>query len=270
MYGNNYYKEIDEYLNRISNGLDNLGITNSNMYNFNKLNYRVSNTLVGTNQNINSNDIYHNISTIGGDIYNFDYTLTNNQLSITSSSNADILGGTGINTILIGGVDTNFNSIQEVITLNGTTQKLSTNNFQMVNSMSILSVGSYKKAVGNIYINSSNNSNQHCIIPQDGSGIFMGRYTIPNGYVGYLDTLNLSCTNGDQVEIATFIASPTFPLQQKSSILMYQNFFTTPSLSFTSLPSKYTIVYGAKRLNSVITKVSVNQKIKLVGNSEIT
>lgn len=241
----------------------------TNQYNLSKLTYRASSTLVGSNQNISSSDIYHNISGVGGDIYDFDYTLTNNLLSITSSSIEDAVGGTGIRSILVGGVDQNYNVVQEVISLTGTTEKLSTNNFQMVNTLSILSVGSSKKAVGNININTSNNSNKHCIIPAGGSGILTGRYTVPIGYTGYLDTLNVSATNADQFEVATFIASKTFPLQAKSSILMYQNSFTTPSLSYTTLPEKFSIVYGAKRLNSTITKVSVNQKIKLISNSEI-
>lgn len=85
----------------IYNQNTNLGTTTSNLYNLQKLNYRSSATLVGSNLNIDANDIYHTLSNSNGDVYNFDYGATSLQLSITSSSNADQLGSTGINTVLI-------------------------------------------------------------------------------------------------------------------------------------------------------------------------
>ena len=247
----------------------NQGITTGNEYNLHKLDFRTSSTIVGSNHDINTNNIFHNISNLGGDIYDFDYTLTNNQLSITSSSDADQLGSSGIGTIVISGVDTNFNPITEVINLTGTIQKLSTDNFQMINTMSVLSVGSNKMAVGNIYINAANNSNKHALIPAGGSAILNGRTTIPAGYTGYLDNLIITGTKADEIEVGSFSVSKTFPLQQKSSILMYQNVFTSPALSFVTLPEKYTIVYGVKRLLNASMKVSISQRVKLIKNTEI-
>lgn len=68
--------------------------------------------------------------------------------------------------------------------------------------MQIVSYGSNKKSVGNIYFNAQNNTNLHCRIDAGDSCILPGRYTIPRGYKGFLDTLNLICTTSDQVEVA--------------------------------------------------------------------
>lgn len=258
-----------DFLQTINESLLNLGITSSNLYNIEKLKYRTSSTLVGSNLNIDQNDIWHTLSNSNGNVYNYDYTASNLQLSITSTSDGDRLGSTGISTVIVNGVNSNFDSVSEVIVLTGTTQKLSTNNFQSVNSLQVLSYGSNKSAAGNIYFNASNNSNLHCAIDINDSGIFPGRYTIPRGFTGYLDSVNLSCTTSDNVEIGVFASSPSLPLQRKGSIFLYQNSFSGASTSFAPLPEKFTIIYAAKRLTNNLTKTSVSQRILLVRNGEI-
>lgn len=245
----------------------NLGITMSNNYNLNKLNFMNSVTLNGSNLALGTTS-YTQLSGIGGSVFNFNYGATNLNLSITSSSNADTLGSSGVGILQVNGVDNSYNMISEIITLTGTTQKLSTNKFQMVNSLSIISVGSNQTAVGNIFINASNNTNAHGVINAGDSVLLTGRYTIPNGYTGYLDSSILSCTTGGGAEISTFITGPSFPLQRKSSVLLYQSAVSTPGLTFNTLPQKFTTIYGANRLGSA-TGGSVSQRILLVPNSYI-
>lgn len=141
-------------------------------------------------------------------------TVTILQVSIASSGNADALGGTG-HTIIIGGVDNNFDSISEVINLSGTTQKLSVGNFQKIYFCSILSVGSNKKAVGDIYFNAQNNSNQHGMIVANISGIFSGRCTRPRNYTGYLDTLVSSNAANDNGELGILMYLEQSPYNKK-------------------------------------------------------
>ena len=144
--------------------------------------FRSSSTLTGLNTNITTDvNTFCNISNSDQDVYSFDYSLNNLKLSITSSSNSDKPGSSGVGTLIIGGIGSGYNAINEVIVLNGNAQVLSTNNFQMINTCSILSVGSAKRAVGNIYINAQNNGNSHGMITANRSGIFNGRLTIPRG-----------------------------------------------------------------------------------------
>ena len=141
-----------DFLQTINESLLNLGITSSNLYNIEKLKYRTSSTLVGSNLNIDQNDIWHTLSNSNGNVYNYDYTASNLQLSITSTSDGDRLGSTGISTVIVNGVNSNFDSVSEVIVLTGTTQKLSTNNFQSVNSLYRSSVMVQIKARQGIFI----------------------------------------------------------------------------------------------------------------------
>lgn len=90
--------------------------------------------------------------------------------------------------IYVHGLDNNFDPIDEIITLTGTTQKLSTHIFQCINSLEILSFGSNRKSVGEISICARNNSNLHAVINAEDSCILPGQYTIPRGYYGMLDT----------------------------------------------------------------------------------
>ena len=179
------------YLESINNSLIGLGTTTSNNYNLQKIGlFRSSSTLIGLNTNITTDvNTFCNISNSDQDVYSFDYSLNNLKLSITSSSNSDKLGSSGENTLIIGRVDSNYDITSEVIGLNGTSQVLSVGNFQMINTCSILSVGSGKKAVGNIYIGTQNNGG---MINAGKSGVFNGRCTVPRGYTGFLDSLTAS------------------------------------------------------------------------------
>ena len=79
------------------------------------------------------------IASFGG---TFNIMTTDDRLSIVSSSTNDSSAGTGANSIAIIGIDQDYNSVTEYITLNGTTSVRSVNSFLGVNRAYVISSGS--------------------------------------------------------------------------------------------------------------------------------
>ncbi len=98
-----------------------------------------------------------NISIAGGEtdiaeMGNLTYLTSAETMEIVSTSDEDggSGGDTGLLTMLIQGVDNTGAAIQEIITLNGTTDVTSSNSYLRINSMVGLTVGSTNLNVGNI------------------------------------------------------------------------------------------------------------------------
>lgn len=73
---------------------------------------------------------------------------TAEQLNIASTSTNDTNGGTGANSIVVYGVDSSWNHVAEVVTLNGTTTVQTTNSYFCINRMAIYLAGSGKANAG--------------------------------------------------------------------------------------------------------------------------
>ena len=85
------------------------------------------------------------------------YTATSvsSVLNIRSSSANDTSGGTGVNSLVLFGVDDDWDLVTEVVTLNGTTNVTTTNSYIGVNRMTIYTSGSSNSNVGTITATSS-------------------------------------------------------------------------------------------------------------------
>lgn len=84
----------------------------------------------------------------GATAYPFQTSAT--KLEILSASASDTAAGTGARTMMIAGLDTNFNPISEVITMNGTTPVQSANTYLRVNGLNIMTSGSGHTNAGDI------------------------------------------------------------------------------------------------------------------------
>lgn len=75
-------------------------------------------------------------------------------LVLSSDSANDDVGGTGALTVLITGLDANWDVQTEIVTMTGLAGALTTNTFSRVNDLQVLTTGSAGWNVGNIYITS--------------------------------------------------------------------------------------------------------------------
>ncbi len=78
----------------------------------------------------------------------FNYDTAGSVITLTSTSIEDGVAGTGIRSIVLEGLNTDWDVINEVVILTGTTAVATTNTFLRLNSALILTMGSTGKSVG--------------------------------------------------------------------------------------------------------------------------
>ena len=105
-------------------------------------------------------------------------------LSIVSDDAADTLAGTGGRTLLLEGLDDNYDFVTDTIDLDGTTPVLTAVQFFRLNKVEVITVGSGGENVGNITISHSGTEIAN-ILPRAGN-ILQAIYTIENGKIGII------------------------------------------------------------------------------------
>jgi hypothetical protein len=113
------------------------------------------------------------------------------QMSVSSTNANDTSAGTGARTILIQGLDNDYNEISETVTLNGQTAVTTTQSFLRVNYSQVASAGSTKSAAGDIYFGTGTvtlgvPATVYNIIKFNYNSTITGHYTVPAGHTAYL------------------------------------------------------------------------------------
>lgn len=115
-----------------------------------------------------------------------------------SSTSADDTGtGTGARTILIQGLDEDYNEIEETITLNGQTQVATQLSYLRIYRSFVTLAGSNEGTSGVIYIGSSGatggvpNTTVYASV-SIGNQTQIAAYTVPAGYTLYIDEINFT------------------------------------------------------------------------------
>ncbi len=112
-------------------------------------------------------------------------------MSVSSTSTSDLPASTGAHTVLIQGLDANYNEISETVTLNGQTAVPTTQAFIRVNYAVVTTAGSSNSALGDIYIGSGTVTAGvpavvYQIIKFNYNASLTGSYTVPAGYTAYV------------------------------------------------------------------------------------
>ena len=113
------------------------------------------------------------------------------QMTVSSTSANDTAAGTGARTVVVQGLDANYNEVTETVTLNGQTAVTMTASLLRVNYAYVRTAGSSNSAEGDIYIGTGTvtagvPATAYDIIKFDYNNTTTGSYTIPAGYTGYV------------------------------------------------------------------------------------
>lgn len=113
------------------------------------------------------------------------------QMKVSSTSANDTSAGTGARTVVVQGLDANYNEISETVTLNGQTAVTTTASFLRINYAYVATAGSANSAAGDIYIGTGTVTSGvpatvYDIIKLDYNTTITGSYTVPAGYTAYL------------------------------------------------------------------------------------
>ena len=189
-------------------------------------------------------------------------------LNITSSSASDTSAGTGARTVFIEGLDTDYNMIEETVTLNGTSNVLTVNSYLRVNNMYVATSGSSQTNEGDITATSSGEAKLLSLVTADcGTGL-VGVYTVPNGYDGYMTSEFLSCTNvsDSQSNLVTYFFDENGNLglgQRLSATSNGNNYVKNDFGLWVKVPSKTDIVL-ASNVTANDTEVGAGFEIVLI------
>ena len=121
----------------------------------------------------------------------YTYLAAASVLKISSSSANDAAVGTGARTVYISGLDSSYNEINEVVTLNGQTEVNTVNSYLRVFRMYVVTAGSGATAAGTIYagtgtVTSGVPANIYAMILIGANQTQMALWTVPAGYTFYL------------------------------------------------------------------------------------
>jgi len=134
-----------------------------------------------------------------GGLYSYPPSATT--MTVSSSNTNDTSAGTGARTVLISGLDEDYNEISETITLNGQTAVTTTNSFLRVNRGIVLTAGSGGANAGIIYVGTGTvttgvPANIYTTINGDGTNQSLQAFwTVPANYNAYIYQTNISTGN---------------------------------------------------------------------------
>jgi len=163
--------------------------------------------------NLDVNGSYETLWSAGG---TYSYLGSATVLKISSADANDDDGDTGARTVLVQGLDTNYNEIEETVTLNGQTAVNTSNEYLRVYRMTVQTAGSSNHNEGIVYagtgtVTSGVPANIYAEIPAQYNQTMMAVYTIPADKTGYITTFyaspdsqasfqtQLTCGNSDGI-----------------------------------------------------------------------
>lgn len=120
------------------------------------------------------------------------YPNTANTLTVVSSSTSDTSNGTGARTLIIDGLDANYDAISEIITMNGTTNVVTTKSYLRLHRASVITAGSTETNVGSITVTHNGINNPLGRLSPSSSQTQISVYTVPRGKTGYLVQIDLT------------------------------------------------------------------------------
>lgn len=135
--------------------------------------------LYGNNTAIDAGTVPEDIWPNGG---TYPWLTAATSLEAVSSSASDSAAGIGVRTILLVGLDIDYNEISALITMNGITPVAIPTQFFRINSCSIITAGTSQVNVGTITIRNVGAGTTRAVMPIGIGNLRQCVYTVPAGY----------------------------------------------------------------------------------------
>lgn len=217
--------------------------------------------------------INSNVGTTTEDIWEMGgteiYLTSAETMDIFSDSANDTNLGTGANTLTIVGLDNDYNQIDEIVTLNGTTPVTTVNSYIRVNDMFILTSGSSETNEGTITCVASIAATDHStILPEIGRSL-KAQFTLPEDFFGFFTNWTVSGLSGDQA-FFTFQFRP-FGLSWQVGHVM-QSYQSSQSITlnpYPRIPPKTDIRVRAKSLQGMGLELTTTYQLYLLDSTLI-
>ena len=145
---------------------------------------------------------------VGGDAYAFPSSATT---TTVSSSNAnDTAAGTGARTVLVDGLNANYERVTEVASLNGQTGVTLTYQYLRINKVTILTAGSGGTSAGSIFAGTGTVTTGVPAVVINRTGASSnesesGFYSVPEGHTAFITRWTMSSSNNTANEATRFV-----------------------------------------------------------------
>ena len=139
----------------------------------------------------NNTSVGNTLETVWAEGGLYSYLTSASVLKVSSSSTADTSAGTGARTVQLFGLDTNYDEINETVTLNGQTAVNTTKEYLRINRMVVRSAGTGGANAGVIYagtgtVTTGVPANIYASIAIGDNQTVMALWTVPKDYTAYL------------------------------------------------------------------------------------
>lgn len=163
----------------------------------------------------NNPDVNGALETVWSNSSLYVYPTAATQMKVSSTSANDTAAGVGARTVLVAGLDQNYNEVSEVVTLNGQTPVTTTLTFIRVFRAYVVTAGASNTAEGTIYIGdgvvtAGVPAIVYAEIPLGENQTLMALWTVPANYTLYIyrGTFTAASSNAAHYILGKFMIRP--------------------------------------------------------------
>lgn len=223
-------------------------------------------TLAGHNQVVGSSieDIWNQ-----GGIYVWPTAAT--PMTVSSTSSSDTALGIGARTVLLQGLNANYEEVEEIISLAGQTPVVTVNSYLRLHGLRVLTVDDSNELanLGNIYVGTGTvvagvPATVHLLALTGENVTAISRYTVPANHTGFILEHGFSVVgSNDRAECYILSRKLGEVFRTRRRFMLFNTNFVFPG--YANLPEKSDVVARA-RMNTGSTDVASHIVILLVEN----
>lgn len=180
-------------------------------------------------------------------------------LSVSSTNTADGVAGSGARSIIVYGVDQNFASKTEVVTLNGTGVVATTGQWYGVNRAAIYLAGSGISNVGNINLLATSAASTQAVIPAEAGTTQHSFYFVQADHIALMDWLYFSMVkNAGGTQPKVMVTAYVTSLVSGSRYEVFRDYLNGTVENHIQLNPSQPFVIGEKSLIEFRATTDVN------------
>ena len=176
---------------------------------------------------------------------------------------------TGAHTLVISGLDNDWMPVQETITLNGTTNVLTTNSYIRVFRMVVTAAGTSLANEGTITATASSAGSVHALISPTDNQTLKINFSTPANKYGLITYSEIGTAKGDDCKIRFKVRPFGEVFQTKRILSFYQNMSSFNGFNPILIPPKADITITAESSASGV-ELSANIDYYLINAVEVT
>lgn len=195
----------------------------------------------------------------------YEYQTSAQNLEILSGDTADTSSGTGARTVLVEGLDDNYEEQSETVTLNGTSTVPLTKQYLRTNRITVKTAGSLEANKGQIILRLSGAGVIQSLIEATINVSRISVYTVPADKTAYLWSTNVSTGKGKDIDAVLSVRGFEGLFIEVIEIPIYQSANPSPFIIPSKIPEKSDIQIKVVSSNPN-TSVFVSISLQLIDN----